>query len=308
MKLYFAPLEGITSYIFRNTHHKCFDGCDAYYAPFITPAETEKNSPKNLKGILPENNNPELSLKVQALTNNAEAFLKFSEVVKDLGYDEINMNLGCPSQTVVKKGKGAGLLRDTDKLEEFLDKITTSDMKISIKTRTGISNPCEMDDLMNIYNKYSLSLLIIHPRLREDFYKGVPDMEVFKKAYNISKNKVCYNGNILTVQDFQKIVSEYKELDSVMIGRGAITNPAIFREIKGGKKLETKELLNFSEELLNAYYETLKSEKFTLQKMKEVWALFMENYPEEKKILKAIKKANHLSDLKDATKNLPEIQ
>lgn len=308
MNLYFAPLEGITTYTFRNTHHKFFDGCDAYYAPFITPAETEKNSPKNLKTILPENNAEGINLKVQALTNNPKAFIEFSKVVKELGYDEINVNIGCPSQTVVKKGKGAGLLKDIDKLETFLEEIfSKSDVKLSVKTRIGISDTGEFESIMNVYNKYSMSLLIIHPRLREDFYNGIPRMDVFKKAYDTSKNRVCYNGNILTKEDFKKIASEYDELDSVMIGRGAVKNPAIFREIKGGKKLETNELFEFSKALSENYYEVLKSEKFTLQKMKEVWALFMENFPEEKKILKAIKKANKVSDLIGVTGYLPNL-
>ena len=306
MELYFAPLEGITGYIFRNTHHKLFDGCDAYYAPFITPAETEKNSLKNLRGILPENNEG-VSVKVQALTNNSDAFLEFSNVVCDLGYEEININIGCPSQTVVKKGKGAGLLKDTEKLDCFLNGVMSAHMKISVKTRVGISDYSEIDALMEIYNKYPLSLLIIHPRLREDFYNGTPNMEVFKKAYDVSKNALCYNGDILTKEHYEKIVSDFPDLKGVMIGRGAVKNPAIFREIKGGKKLTTEELLSFSDALTDNYLNLFKSEKFTLHKMKEVWTLFMGNFNEEKKILKAIKKANRLQDIKNAVSCLPEL-
>lgn len=307
MNLYFAPLEGITTYIYRNTHAQMFEGCDAYYAPFINPSEQEKISKKGMKDILPENNEG-IPLKAQILTNNADAFLKFSDKIKPLGYDELNINIGCPASTVVKKGRGAGFLRTPELIDEFLYEIfEKSDMKISVKTRIGYFSGDEMDELIEIYNKYPLSLLIIHPRTREDLYKGMPNNEVFEKAYNVSKNKVCYNGNVCTPKDYNRITSIFPDLDSVMFGRGAIKNPAIFREIKGGNPLKTSELIEFSERLMKNYYEILQSDTFTLHKMKEVWVYMMQNYPEEKKIAKAIKKSNTLADFTAAIHRLPKL-
>ncbi len=307
MKLYFAPLEGITSYIYRKTHADMFDGCDFYYAPFINPSEQEKISKKGIKDILPENNEG-VPLKVQILTNNVEAFLKFADKIKPLGYDELNINIGCPASTVVRKGRGAGFLRNPELIDQFLYGIfEKSDVKISVKTRIGYFSGDEMDRLMEIYNKYPLSLLIIHPRTREDLYKGTPNNAVFEKAYNISENSVCYNGNVYSNDDFQRITSRFPSLDSVMFGRGAIKNPAIFREIKGGKPLSTSELIAFSEQLMKNYYDVLKSDTFTLHKMKEVWVYMIQNYPDEKKIAKAIKKSNTLSDFTAAIHRLPKL-
>lgn len=307
MEIYFAPLEGITTCVYRNAHREMFGDCDAYYAPFITPSDNEKLSKKGLKDVLPENN-PGMNLKIQTLVNHAPSFLKFSDKVKAVGYDEININLGCPSGTVVKKGRGSGFLKDTYKLEKFFDEIfSSSDIRISVKTRTGYCSADEMEELLRIYNKYPLVNLIIHPRTRMEFYNGEPNMEVFEKAYKTSKNKVCYNGNIFSVDDYMRIIKLFPNIDEVMIGRGAVKNPAIFREIKGGNPLTTVELIEFTELLAKRYFDVLNSETYTLNKLKEIWMYSIQNYPSEKKIMKKIKKADSLYEFMAAVKGLPKI-
>ena len=307
MKLYFAPLEGITTYTYRNAHFEMFGGCDDYFAPFITPCENEKLSIKNMRDILPENNN--IKVKVQALASSGEAFVDFTKRIAEYGYDEVNLNVGCPSGTVVKKGRGAGALRDIDRLDEFLNYILeNSEHKISIKTRTGFYSHDEFDELLSIYNKYPVSELIVHPRVREDYYKAEPNMRSFDKAYNSSTAKLCYNGNVYCAEDYKKIVGTYPMLNSIMIGRGALKNPAVFREIKGGAKLTTGELVAFSNLLEERYFELLDSDMYTLHKLKEIWIYAMQNYPDENKILKAVKKSNRLADLNAAINCLPDIK
>ena len=296
MKLYFAPLEGITTYTYRNTHAKMFGGCDAYFAPFVNPSDNEKVGKRVIRDILPERNK-NMPLKIQVLTNSSDAFLRFAGMAKEMGYDEININVGCPASTVVKKGRGAGFLRDTEALERFFDEIfTKTDIKISVKTRTGYFSNDEMDELMRIYNKYPLSLLVIHPRCRADFYNGTPHMEVFEKAIATSKNPVCISGDIRTVADYRRISDKFPDMDSVMLGRGAIANPALFREIRGGKAVTTEEIIEFSRELMKNYLTVLQSEVFTLYKLKEIWVYILQNYPEEKKIAKAVKKSRNLNE------------
>jgi len=307
VKVYFAPLEGITTYTYRTTHARCFGGCDAYYAPFVTPSDNEKIGRKNVRDILPEHN-AGVPLKVQVLTNRADSFLKFVEKIKPLGYDEVNINLGCPSPTVIKKGRGAGFLSDPAGLCRFFDVICqNSAVKISVKTRTGYTDSREMDGLMEIYNRYPLSRLIIHPRTKKDFYNGLPDQEVFRRALGQASCPVCYNGNVYTVEDYENIIEEFPTIEGVMIGRGAVKNPALFREIHGGKPLATEELIAFSKLLSEQYLQVLESETFTLHKLKEVWTYMMQNFPEEKKVAKAIKKANTLSDFIHALSYLPAL-
>lgn len=306
MKLYFAPMEGITPYTYRNTHAEIFGGCDEYFAPFIVPSENERISRKNLRDILKENNT--VKVRPQVLCNSAEAFVQFAKRISYAGFDELNLNLGCPSGTVVKKSRGAGALRDTDALDGFFEHVfSNTDIKVSVKTRAGFYSHDEFDEILKIYNKYPIDELIIHPRVREEYYKGVPNMNTFDKAYRGSHLKLCYNGNIYSADDYKSIASQYNNLSSMMIGRGAIANPAIFREIKGGAPLSTKELIAFSNLLEKRYLELLGCEKYTLHRMKEMWIFSMWNFPEEKKILKAIKKAERLVDLNNAINCLPEL-
>ena len=196
MHLSFAPLEGITSYTYRNTHAEYFGECDEYYTPFISPSDNSKIGRKGFRDMIPENNTV-IKPTVQVLTNNSVSFLKFVEKLKEYGYSEVNINLGCPSPTVSNKKRGSGLLREKELLKSFLDEIFEKcDIDISIKTRIGFYSADEFDELLELYNTYPIKLLTVHPRCREDFYKGVPDYEAFDKAYKLSKNPLCFNGNI----------------------------------------------------------------------------------------------------------------
>ena len=308
MELYLAPLEGITTYTYRNTHSEMFGGCDKYFAPFITPTENEKVGIRVIRDIVPDKN-LEIDLVPQVLSNKAEAFLGFLPKIKELGYTSVNLNFGCPSGTVVKKGRGAGFLKDVEGIDEFLCRIfEKADIEISVKTRIGFWQAEEMEGLTEVYNKYPISLLIIHPRTRENYYNGVPDMAAFKKAYDASKIPVCYNGNVFSMADFEKIKNDFSGLHSVMLGRGAVANPAIFREIGDGERLKTAELAAFTAKLQQRYMSVLGSEVYTLHKLKEIWMYMMWNFPDEKKLFEAIKKSSTLADLNAAISQLPELE
>lgn len=306
MKLYFAPLEGITTYTYRNTHAEIFGGCDEYYAPFIVPTNNERISMKTLRGILSENNL--VRPKVQVMCTTGTAFCEFVKKIQALGFDEVNLNLGCPSGTVVKKQRGSGALKDPEALDRFLDYIfSNSDIKITVKTRAGYYSHDEFSELLEIYNKYPVAELILHPRVRDEYYKGEPNMSTFDAAYDGSKNKLCYNGNVYSVADYNNLSQKYPDLNSVMIGRGAVKNPAIFREIRGGAKLRTEELIHFSGLLQERYLHLLGSDRYTLHRLKEIWLYIAQNYPNEPKITKAIKKSERLSDLERAINMLPKL-
>ena len=306
MELYLAPLEGITTYTYRNTHKELFGGCDEYYAPFIVPTENERLSMKNLRDIMPENNLEKP--KVQVMCSSPLAFAEFVRKIKGLGYDEVNINLGCPSGTVVKKGRGSGALKNPDSLDTLLCGIFENrEVEITIKTRAGYYSHEEFERLLEIYKKYPLSKLIVHPRVREELYRGEPNLESFKKAYDIFGERLCYNGNIYSACDYEKIRREFPGIGSVMIGRGCIRNPAIFREIKGGSRLTTEELIGFSNAIEKKYLDLFGSEENTLYKLKEIWMYAITNYPEEAKITKAVKKARKLMELNNAINCLPEL-
>ena len=222
MKLYLAPLEGITSYIYRKALYQCFDGFDKYFIPFIRAKQNLNFSGREKKDISPENNSGMYAVP-QILTRNADDFLRTANQLKEYGYQEVNLNLGCPSKTVVTKGCGAGFLARPEELEQFLDRIfSKTDMKISVKTRLGMENAEEFPRLMEIYNHFPMEELIIHPRVQKDFYKNTPNLEAFGEALAISKNPVCYNGDIFSADDFKRIQSQFPDVECFMMGRGVL--------------------------------------------------------------------------------------
>ncbi len=308
MKLYFAPMEGITGYVFRNTHREYFGEVCEYFAPFINPTECEKKSLKEFRDVLPEKNN-NMPLKVQVLTNSASHYLSTEEKLIDLGYREININLGCPSNTVCKKGRGAGFLKDRDKLDNFLYEVfEKTSAKITLKTRLGFTNTDEIYELMDIYNKYPVKELIIHPRTREQFYNGIPDTDIFEKALSMAKMPVCYNGNIYSLKDYEYITSRFDNIESVMIGRGAIMNPGIFSEIANKDEITKDRLKGFLKLLSENYMEVLKSEHYTIGKMKEIMLYVMWMFSEDKKAIKGIKKATSIRDIFESFEYTSEIE
>ena len=296
MNIYFAPLEGIGGYIYRNAHNDYFKNVDKYFSPFVGTRATGIMKNKELKDILPENNEG-VNLVPQIMTNNAQGFCNAAKQMADMGYEEVNLNLGCPSGTVVGKGRGAGFLKTKDALDEFLDEIYSKcKVNISIKTRIGYSDPEEFYRLIDIYNKYPVYELIIHPRTRMDMYKGTPDYDVFEDAVRLSKNPLCYNGDIKTFEDYKMITERFDGIKSVMIGRGFLSNPNLIIEIKYGDSLDKHILKEFHDRLYSDYSRIFDGERNVLFKMKELWCYMADVFADCEKYFKKIKKAQHLSE------------
>ena len=296
MKYYFAPLEGLTTYIFRNLHSKYYPGIDKYYTPFIVPAEKRNFRTREMNEILPEHNEGKYVVP-QILTNRADSFIKLATELKKMGYTEVNLNLGCPSGTVVSSGKGAGFLAEPESLDEFLYEIFSKcDINITIKTRIGKMDREEFPRLLEIYNKYAFDELIIHPRIREQFYNGVPDMESFNYAIDNSKNILCYNGDIVDVDSFNTFTGKCPNISRVMIGRGLIRNPGLVNQIVGNTDIDYVKLKEFHDELLSIYQEHLFGDINVLNKLKEIWFYMIELFPNCDKQYKKIKKSKHIEE------------
>lgn len=304
MKHYLAPMEGITGHIYRNAYEKYFGNIDKYFTPFIVPNESRSLKTKELRDVLPENNEG-MNIVPQILTNDSAGFIVTARKLQQLGYNEINLNLGCPAGTVVSKGRGSGFLAKRDELDKFLEEIyKIDDMKISIKTRLGRDDYEEFYELIKIYNKYPLEELIIHPRTRQDFYGNTPNLEVFKDAITLSKASVCYNGDIFTKGDYENIVKTFPEIDKVMLGRGILANPGLMNEINGSEIMDKKILRDFHDELFNGYRELLKEDKNAMYRMKEVWGYMIYMFSNNKKYAKKIKKAQKAVDYHQAIASL----
>ena len=318
MEYCFAPLEGITGYVFRNAHHDFFPSVDRYYTPFITPKQGKSFTSREWNDVLPEHNEG-ICVIPQILTNQAEGFLKMAQQLKALGYEEVNLNLGCPSGTVVAKKKGAGFLAFPGELDAFFSEIFEKcDRKISVKTRIGKEDPEEFGPLLEIFNRYPLEKLIIHPRVQTDYYKNSPNTDVFAFALKESKNPVCYNGDLFDLEKIRTFREDFPSVDSIMLGRGLLVNPGLLEGAKRGAAdqmsgetgngLSTapapdpKRMLAFHERLVEDYCHILSGERDVLFKMKELWFYWGKLYQDQEKYLKKIKKAQKLSEYKNAAK------
>ena len=304
MELSFAPMEGITGSIYRRVHARFFPGADVYYAPFIAPDGTGRFKGSALRELLAENNEG-VSLIPQLLVNAPEPFLAAAEALGDLGYEEINLNIGCPSGTVVAKHKGAGMLGDLESLERCLDEIfTRCPLRVSVKTRLGLSSTGEFPAVLSLYRRYPLARLIVHARDRAGMYQNKPDLDAFAPALDDSPFPVIYNGNIFSVRDYEAIVRQFPALSGVMLGRGAAADPALFRRINGGSALTAEELRAFHEALLDETLVSGLAPSYTVQRMKELWFYKGCLFPGADRALKTILRSRSLPDYRAAVGSL----
>ena len=309
VKYYMAPLESVTTWIYRQAHAKIYGRLDKYFIPFLEPHEKRDFKTRELQEILPEHNENIYAVP-QILTNRSEGFIKLAKALKDWGYEEINLNLGCPSKTVVTKGKGSGFLAKPEELERFLTEIfdaLSGEVKISVKTRIGKEDPEEFPALLELFNKYPMEELIIHPRIQKDFYKFTPRMECYRTAYETSRCSLCYNGDIFSPDDFQNLCREFPDTEKVMLGRGVLQNPWLIGMLRsadpagGEASAPDKELLHaFCEDLCAGYACVISGDKNVLFKLKALWIYLGMSFTNPQKYLKKIKKANRLAEYEEA--------
>lgn len=288
MELYLAPMEALTGYVYRNVYHRHFFGADKFFTPFIAG---KKLSSKEKNDVLPEHNTG-MKVVPQILTNKAEEFCYIAQRLREYyGYEEVNFNLGCPSGTVTAKKRGAGFLKVLDELDAFFDIVFSKcDMKISVKTRTGVDNSDNFENIVELYNRYPLSELIVHPRCIKDAYNKKADTGVFDIAYEKSRHPLIYNGDINNVDDYNNITQKYPQLKGVMCGRGILVNPALFSQIRGKEGITREKLREFVKDVYLGYKEVMSGERNVLFKLKELWIYLSKNFDEPDKVLKMIRK------------------
>lgn len=287
----FAPLEGITGYLYRNAHHKYFGGVDRYYTPFLSPGQEGVFSRKELRDILPENNRG-IELVPQLLTRRAEDFIRAAKELRAMGYSRVNLNLGCPSGTVTAKGKGAGFLLHPEELDRFLDAVFSADvLPVSVKTRLGYHEPAEFPALLEVFNRYPIEELIIHPRVRADFYKNQVRMEWFDHAVEQSRAPLCYNGNLVTRAHGRGLAARYPGVKAFMMGRGLVANPFLAARLKGDCPMDVQKLQGFHDELYEGYCESFQSRKNAVCRMKDVWRCLICLFADGEKHFKRLRKA-----------------
>lgn len=299
MRYYFAPMEGLTDSIFRRLHHAYFPGIHRYYTPFFSPTIHRALTAREERE-LPYAHETGFPVVPQLLTRSHEDFLWMARVCLDRGYEEVNLNLGCPSGTVVAKGKGSGMLADPASLDRFLEAIfRDTPVPISIKTRLGLNDPTEFPALLEIFNRYPIGELIIHPRVRKEFYAGEIHREMLSYALRESRNPLCYNGDILSLSQVEALSGAYPGLETVMIGRGLLRDPGM---LSGGTDVNRLEA--FMNDLLESYIAVFGSSRNAMFRMKENWSYLHTRFQGSEKLWKRLRKTTDISEFRSITQEM----
>ena len=297
MELLFAPMEGITDGIFRTTHASVFGGIDHYYIPFISPTVNGHFDRREMRLLFPSDK-AFLSAVPQILCKDPSLFLHCTDMLRELGFMEVNLNVGCPSGTVTAKGKGSGMLLDLDSLKRFLDQIYTSaSLPVSVKTRIGYVSEDEWPALLDIYKNYPIEKLIIHPRTRQDFYKGPIHRHALESLDDLPFPWII-NGDLTTTELIYQAVQQY-HCTGVMVGRGFLTNPGLARQIKTGQKMCLSELVTFHDTLFRAYQAELPPNA-VLGRMREITKYFSFCFAHSDKAIKRLFKAKSIEQYLDS--------
>ena len=291
IKLYAAPMEGLTTCWWRQAHRVLFGGADKYFTPFLSPNANLCFQQKELDEI-----QGEADTVPQLLTNRGDHFLWAARELYRRGYREVDFNLGCPSGTVTAKRKGAGLLAYPEELERCLGQIFDGlpEMRVSVKTRIGKNDPAEWEALLALYEKYPISELIVHPRVQKEFYRGAAHREAFDRALDTYSGTLVYNGDLFTAADVEAFCRRYPQVTAVMVGRGLVADPSLLRQVRGGPAASRQELAAFHDRLLALYMDRLGGGTAVLHRMRELWNYLAGSFEGAERPLKAIRKAKDL--------------
>ena len=303
-----GPFQGITDAPFRNVFKRHFGGIDKFYTPFFTGIHKEEHA-KNLQGeeIDPHYNDVE-TLTPQILSTDAEEILRFAKQCQQLGYKEINLNMGCPFPRVANKKRGCGLLPYPDKVEAMLERVFEEiDIKFSVKCRLGYFDPKEIDAILPIFNKFPISELIIHPRIGKQLYKGEADVECFKALIPYINAPLVYNGDIVSEESFNRISNAVQPVNQFMLGRGILANPFLAEQIKNDKASthdKTERLHNYVIDLYEDRLHHAGGSPKVLGCMKELWSYLMNSFEEPQVVWRKIKKINALKEYEEAVETI----
>lgn len=309
MNLYFAPMEGITGHIYRRTFHKYFPAPDKYFTPFISPDGNKILRNKEKRDVLPENNSG-MQVVPQIITNRADYFLLAAEYLKnEYGYTEVNLNLGCPSGTVAAKGKGSGFLSRLRELELFFEEVfERCSVEISVKTRIGRNAPEEWEEILDLYKKFPIKELTVHPRIQKDFYKGPVRMDSFVYTYEQYPGALCYNGDVFSKENYMSLHERFPKLSGMMFGRGILKDPYLIGKIKNEdlpeEAVRRTTIKQFHDQLTEEYGRVLSGDRDLLYKMKEFWFYLSDSFTDSEKAAKQIRKCEKLSEYHLITKEL----
>ncbi len=304
--IYLAPLQGFTDFVYRKVYHEVFSGVDAFFIPYVT-LKGGKLLQKYQNEILPENNLQHRSVP-QVLAAGSDEMIYLSGLLFDLGYGEVNLNLGCPYPMVTNRGKGAGLLNQPDELQRILDAFFEKyKLQLSVKLRAGLKSSEELEHIIPVLNSFPLKEVIFHPRIASQLYSGDIQNDAFRCLQANLKHKLVYNGDIFSCEDFKRRKEQFPNIQSWMLGRGILMNPFLPMQINGAvisetEKMEKKEC--FHQLMWENYREVMDNEGNALNKMKQFWIYFSHLFKNQPKVFKQIKKSGNIHKYNTAVRNI----
>lgn len=306
--LILAPLQGVTDVVFRQVYARHFTGIDQAMAPFISTMGSRRLKPSRLKDVDPDLNTA-LPVIPQILGNNPDDFIYLGDYLFDMGYAQVNWNLGCPHSKIAKKLRGSGLLPHPDKIDAFLSRVIPA-MKpaLSVKIRLGRKAKEEIRDLIEMFNTHELDEIILHPRTGEQMYTGTADIDAFERAMKACIHPMVYNGDIVDTASWERIRQRFPEINRFMIGRGILSNPFLPAQIKGLKtdsqnpdsqnndSQMREQLKTFHTDLFNSYKQVFSGPGHLIGRMKGFWNYLGPSFENGKKPLKKLLKSTSEQD------------
>jgi tRNA-dihydrouridine synthase B len=306
--LILAPMQGITDHIFRNTHHKHFGAFHEMVAPYILAHGEKATRPTILKKLF-NHNSVDYNLVPQLLGNNPSSLIVFANQMYNIGYDEVNWNLGCPYEFVTKKKRGSGLLPYPELIEEILNSIIPKiDSKLAVKIRLGLSNKDEIYKVLDILNLFPLKEIIIHPRTADQKYEGKVYLNEFEEYIKITNHQIVYNGDIYSKPDFEKFKNRFPQIYRWMIGRGVLINPLLPSYIRGSSS-DNKEdryiqFMSFYNDLFQQYRIKIKDDKRFLNRIKEIWSMQSQSYENPTSVFNILKNIHDVNKFEEEVNSL----
>ncbi len=299
-KLYAAPMEGLTGYLWRQVHAALFGPADKYFTPFLSPNATCTFQRKELDEIDPAHN-AGLYVVPQLLTNRAEHFLWAAGELYPGAIGRSTSTWAvrrAPWPPSARARACWPIPRSWIAVWRRSSQGCLGGMSVSVKTRIGKNDPAEWPGLLAIYRKYPLSELIVHPRIQKEFYKGVPHRDAW--AAVSGPWPAVYNGDIFTPKDAAALCQDYPGTDAAMLGRGLMRDPALLRRLRGGPAASAQELRTYHDRLLEAYRQRLSGDQPVMHRMWELWAYLSAGFTRPEPYLKRMRKAKNLPEYRAA--------
>lgn len=304
---WFAPLHGITYYYMRNVIFSHVVFFDHAIAPFVPAHKSDKLNVKKWIDLDPKNN-PILPIIPQLMGNNPDAMLEtINAIHQQFGYQQINWNVGCPMNQIVRKKRGCGLMPYPDLIEDVVNQIVTrTNCTFSIKIRLGLESVNEGLEIIKRMNDYPLDFIAIHPRLGIQQYEGEVILEGLEALLPLTNHKIVYSGDILNLEGFTKLQQRFPKIQNWMIGRGALRDPFLLEELKSGIPIpfdiKKERFKSYYFDLQNALVQ-LKSEHSALPKLKELWKYFAHFFKISDQDLLALLRINDIEEFKRLTES-----